>query len=64
MRRLLLIIAPLLVITGCASQVAALAPVGGDDITAVRFAAIDVLLAKGVAIMQAPVCTEVAARYT
>lgn len=64
MRRLALLAAPLLLLTACASQIDALAPVGGDDITAVRFAAIDVLLAKGVAIMEAPVCTDVAAGFT
>ncbi|CAN5257354.1 hypothetical protein BH11ACT4_BH11ACT4_25300 [soil metagenome] len=41
---------------GC-SQVAALAPVGGDDVSEVRFAAIDVLLHKNIGITDAPTCT-------
>lgn len=50
----LLLVVPLL--AGC-SQVAALAPVGGDDVAKVRFAAIDVLVAQGVEIFDAPFCT-------
>jgi hypothetical protein len=46
------------VLSGCASQIAALAPVGGDEVTAVRFAAIDVLLDKRYGILQAPECTQ------
>lgn len=47
-------------LAGC-SQVAALAPVGGDALSEVRFAAIDVLLQKGVAVGQAPDCVATAA---
>ena len=43
-------------LAGC-SQVAALAPVGGDRMAEVRFAAIDVLLDQGVELREAPVCT-------
>lgn len=42
-------------LTGC-SQVAALAPVGGNHLTEVRYAAIDVLTEAGVDILTAPVC--------
>lgn len=45
--------APLL--AGC-SQVAALAPVGGDGLAEVRYGAIDVLLGDGIDILEAPVC--------
>ena len=47
-------------LTGCASQISGLAPVGGDALTGVRTAAVDVLLAKKFGLLQAPVCTEVA----
>jgi hypothetical protein len=40
------------------SQVAAIAPVGGARVADVRYAANDVLVAAGVAILTAPVCTE------
>lgn len=43
-------------LTGC-SQVAALAPVGGDHLTMVRFAAIDVLVDEGIDVLTAPVCS-------
>jgi len=42
-------------LSGC-SQIAALAPVGGDHLTEVRFAALDVLVAAKVEILTAPVC--------
>lgn len=45
-------------LTGCASQLAGLAPVGGDAMTGVRFAAVDVLLAKKYGMLEVPVCTE------
>lgn len=45
-----------LTLTGC-SQVAALAPVGGNAVSEVRYGAIDVLHALGVVIGQAPTCT-------
>ena len=41
---------------GC-SQVSALAPVGGNAIAEVRYGAIDVLLDRGVEVLEAPVCT-------
>lgn len=43
-------------VTGCASQIDALAPVSGDDVSAVRTATTDVLLAEGLEILVAPVC--------
>ncbi len=57
MRRPLLALPTLAVIAlaGC-SQVAALAPVGGNHLAEVRFAAIDVLRQKDVALERAPVC--------
>lgn len=58
MRRLL-VVALLLLTTGC-SQAAALAPVGGGHLTEVRFAALDLLVQRGVAILVAPVCTDTA----
>lgn len=45
-------------LTGCASQLDGLAPVGGDALTGVKFAATDVLLARKLGILVAPVCTE------
>ena len=50
----------LLVLTGCASQISGLAPVGGDALTGVRIAAVDVLLENKLGILEAPVCTQVA----
>lgn len=52
----------LLLLTGC-SQISALAPVGGDDITGLRTAAVDVLLQKKVAIKVAPTCVESSTEY-
>jgi hypothetical protein len=46
------------VLAGCASQLDGLAPVGGDAMTGVKFAATDVLLEKKFGILEAPVCTE------
>jgi PBP1b-binding outer membrane lipoprotein LpoB len=45
-----------LLLTGC-SQVAALAPVGGNRPTEIRFAAIDVLVDQDVELGTAPTCT-------
>ena len=42
-------------LTGC-SQIAALAPVGGNALAEVRFGAIDVLQQKNIAVLTAPVC--------
>lgn len=44
-------------LTGC-SQIAALAPVGGNALAEVRFGAIDILHSRGVDMLTAPVCTE------
>ena len=43
-------------LAGCASQLEALAPVGGDDVASVRAAATDVLLANNLEILKAPTC--------
>ena len=51
-------------LAGCGSQISALAPVGGDDITSLRIAAIDVLLERKLTVRDAPVCTEVAPGYS
>ncbi|RWR22392.1 hypothetical protein D8Y23_02355 [Microbacterium enclense] len=45
-----------LALAGC-SQVAAIAPVGGNHLTEVRFATIDVLQQKGIALEAVPTCT-------
>jgi hypothetical protein len=45
-------------VAGC-SQVSALAPVGGDDITTLRIAIDDVLLAARVQVLVAPKCAPV-----
>ncbi|WP_270351987.1 hypothetical protein [Microbacterium testaceum] len=58
MRRVLSI-APLMavaVLVGC-SQIAAIAPVGGNHLTEVRFATIDVLQEQGIALQDVPTCT-------
>lgn len=52
-----------LLVAGC-SQAQALAPVGGNGLAEVRFAAIDVLLAAGEDIAVAPVCTAEPAAIT
>lgn len=48
-----------LVLAGC-SQVAAIAPVGGNRLAEVRFASIDVLVAAAVDVRTAPACTQAA----
>lgn len=48
-----------LLLAGC-SQVDALAPVGGDRVSGVRYASIDVLTAADVDVMTAPVCAQAA----
>ncbi len=66
MRRALLA-APLLAVlalAGCASQISALAPVSGGDITALRIAAIDVLEQQGVEMMLVPACVTEGEGYT
>ena len=47
-----------LVLTGCGSQIAGLAPVGGGAMTSVKFAATNVLLENELGILDAPVCTQ------
>lgn len=51
-------------LTGCASQIGGLAPVGGDTRTGVRNAVIDVLLDKGIDVLVAPKCTEADTGYS
>lgn len=48
--------ATLLTLAGC-SQIAAIAPVGGDHLAEVRFAANDLLLQADVDLLTAPACT-------
>ncbi len=43
---------------GCSSQIAGLAPVGGDDLATARIATIDAVLAQKLTIRDAPVCTD------
>lgn len=57
MRRAALGALVLISLCGC-SQIAAIAPVGGDRLAEVRFAAGDILVAQGVDILTAPVCDE------
>lgn len=45
-------------LNGCASQIDALAPVGGDRMFAVRTAATDLLIEQGYEILEAPICTQ------
>ncbi|WP_292833110.1 hypothetical protein [Microbacterium sp.] len=52
-----IVLAGVMGLAGC-SQVAAIAPVGGDHLAEVRYAAIDVLLAEKTAILVAPVCVQ------
>jgi hypothetical protein len=54
MRRVLTLVA---VALAACSQTAALAPVGGDRLAEVRFAAIDVLMDQRVEVLVAPACT-------
>ena len=54
------IVTMLLALSGCASQIGGLAPVGGDALTGVRIAAVDVLLENKLGILEVPVCTQVA----
>lgn len=50
-------LAAVMSLAGC-SQVAAIAPVGGDRVSNVRYAALDVLVAEGVELLTAPDCVE------
>ena len=67
MRRGLLALAGALLagvaLVGC-SQIAAISPVGGARESEVRYAAIDVLLDKGVEVRTAPVCATTADEIT
>lgn len=47
-----------MILTGCASQISALAPVGGDTLVSVRTAATNVIQDQGLDILIAPVCTQ------
>jgi hypothetical protein len=51
-------------LTACASQIAGLAPVGGDTAFMIRTAAIDVLLAHKLTIRDAPACTDIGDGYS
>lgn len=51
------LVAAVLLLTGC-SQIAAIAPVGGNHLAEVRYAAIDVLLDADVQVLTAPVCAQ------
>jgi threonine dehydrogenase-like Zn-dependent dehydrogenase len=53
------LIAAAAVLAGC-SQVAAIAPVGGDRLAEVRFAGLDVLTSEDVDVRTAPVCAQAA----
>ncbi len=46
-----------LALTGC-SQIAAIAPVGGDRLAEVRFATADILVAEGIDILSGPDCDQ------
>lgn len=46
-----------MLLTGC-SQVAAIAPVGGDRVSNVRYATLDVLVEQDVELLTAPDCVE------
>lgn len=58
MRRGLVVlpVVAVLALAGC-SQIAAIAPVGGNHLTEVRFATIDVLQQKDIALEEVPTCT-------
>ena len=58
-----LVVGGALLLGGCGSQMEALAPVGGDDIVALRSASIDVLLERDLPIAEAPACTVEGAGY-
>jgi len=51
-------------LAGCGSQIDGLAPVGGDDVTGLRNAAIDVLLERRLTVRDAPVCTDTGDGFT
>lgn len=53
----LVVVAAICLVSGC-SQVSALAPVGGDRVTGVRYAANDLLVDAGIEVLTAPVCVQ------
>lgn len=57
MKRLAAVLVAVLTLTGC-SQIAAIAPVGGDHLAEVRFATGDILVAENVEILSGPDCTQ------
>lgn len=57
MKRLVIGVAAVCLVSGC-SQVSALAPVGGDRVTGVRYAANDLLVDAGIEVLTAPVCVQ------
>ena len=59
MRRPLASIALVALLSGCASQIDALAPVSGDSRSGLRSAAIDVLLDRQLSVREAPDCVDV-----
>ena len=59
-----LVLACAAMLTACGSQIDGLAPVGGDDVTGLRNAAIDVLLERRLTVRDAPVCTDTGDGFT
>ncbi|MER5672938.1 hypothetical protein [Pseudonocardia alni] len=59
MRRVALVLLGCLVSAGC-SQIDAIAPVGGNRLAEVRFAAADLLVRDGIALLAGPACTTAA----
>lgn len=57
MKPIAVLAAVVLVLSGC-SQIAAIAPVGGNRLSDVRYAALDVLVEKDIPILTAPECSE------
>ncbi len=51
-----LLLGAALTLSGC-SQIAAIAPVGGDRVSEVRYAALDVLAEKGIEVLAVPACS-------
>lgn len=59
MKRLALVALSAALLAGC-SQVAAIAPVGGNHLSEVRYAAIDLLVENEIDVLTAPVCATAA----
>ncbi len=55
-RLALLLLGAALTLTGC-SQVAAIAPVGGDRVAEVRYAALDILVKEAIEVLTVPACS-------